>query len=555
MRFSDKLPVLRKANNYSQEILAEKIGVSRQAVSKWESGESYPDMERILELCKVLNCSLEEIMDDGVVGSSGENGKRFTFLDSFNDFLAFITKTYNMFCAMKFKQKLKCFIEMIFIAGALFGLGWAVFGIAAVVFRIVADVPYIGRTVYGIVKWLLGVSVTIMGFSIWFHLFKIRYLDYFITVEDQNVSEKTIEEPFDKPFDKPQGDRIIIRDAKHSTGRFLDVFGKILLVIFKIFVVFFAIPFIGLLLCAAFGIGGSLLYLKYGSVFACSLLAFLGLGVILYAVLECLFQFVISKKQATKRLFIMAISGIAAIGLGCGLGLASISTYEIAESTPQTLMETIQISDNTILDGWLFDKYIIDNSVQDAQIEITYGEYVEVSLDTIVNGRADGFERYYLNHNLSFQNGQRLLFDSLKNKKIPSLEEQTIKSAKITLSQENYDKIMANIKKAEEIERLESYDAILGVGDVTLDIVAIYPESGTFSLTNNTDHRIRYNTDFTIKDEFGREVMYIGEVGDDDLSAGETIRFSTEFVGIESGAYQLGGYIHNIPAFVSFVIE
>lgn len=552
MRFSDKLPILRKANNYSQEALAEKIGVSRQAVSKWESGESYPDMERILELCQVLNCSLEEIMDDGVISSGGESGKKFNFLDSFNDFLAFSTKTYNMFCAMKFKQKLKCFFEMILIAGVLFGLGWAVFGIATAIFRIVANVPYIGQTVYSIIKWLLGVSVTIAGFSIWFHLFKIRYLDYFITVEDQNVNKKTIEEP----FDKPQNDRIIIRDAKHSASRFLDVFGKILLVIFKIFVVFFAIPIVGLLVCATFGIGSSLLYLKYSSVFACSLLAFLGFGVIFYAILEVAFQFVISKKQATKRLFIMVISGIVAIGLGCGLGVTSISTYELAKSTPQTQIETIEIHDNTILDGYLFDKYVIDNSVQNAQIEITYGEYVEVNLVKIVHDRTDDFERYYLNYTVSFQNGQKLLFDSLKNKKIPNFEAQTIKNVKITLSQENYDKIMANIKRADEVARLESYDAILSEGDVTLDIVAIYPESGTFSLTNNTDHLIRYNnTNFIIKDERGREVLWIGQVGDNDLYAGETMQFSTEFGEIESGTYQLGGYIHNTPIFVSFVIE
>ena len=44
MRFSEKLPKLRKNNNLSQEQLAEQLGVSRQAVSKWEAGNSYPDM-------------------------------------------------------------------------------------------------------------------------------------------------------------------------------------------------------------------------------------------------------------------------------------------------------------------------------------------------------------------------------------------------------------------------------------------------------------------------------------------------------------------------------
>ena len=68
MQFFEKLSKLRKANNLSQEQLAEKLNVTRQAVSKWESGESYPDMAKIIQLCKILNCSLNDIMDDGVMG-------------------------------------------------------------------------------------------------------------------------------------------------------------------------------------------------------------------------------------------------------------------------------------------------------------------------------------------------------------------------------------------------------------------------------------------------------------------------------------------------------
>lgn len=65
MRFSEKLPKLRKNNNLSQEQLAEQLGVSRQAVSKWEAGNSYPDMEKMLQMCQILNCHLEDLMDDG----------------------------------------------------------------------------------------------------------------------------------------------------------------------------------------------------------------------------------------------------------------------------------------------------------------------------------------------------------------------------------------------------------------------------------------------------------------------------------------------------------
>ena len=73
MRFSEKLPKLRKDNNLSQEQLADKLGVSRQAVSKWESGNSYPDMEKMLQMCKILNCHLEDIMDDGSIGNKSSN--------------------------------------------------------------------------------------------------------------------------------------------------------------------------------------------------------------------------------------------------------------------------------------------------------------------------------------------------------------------------------------------------------------------------------------------------------------------------------------------------
>ena len=56
MKFCDKLAKQRKNNNLSQEQLAEKLNVSRQAVSKWESGSSYPDMEKIIQICGILNC-------------------------------------------------------------------------------------------------------------------------------------------------------------------------------------------------------------------------------------------------------------------------------------------------------------------------------------------------------------------------------------------------------------------------------------------------------------------------------------------------------------------
>ena len=54
MILADKILQLRKANGWSQEELAEKLNVSRQSVSKWESASAIPDINRILELSKIL---------------------------------------------------------------------------------------------------------------------------------------------------------------------------------------------------------------------------------------------------------------------------------------------------------------------------------------------------------------------------------------------------------------------------------------------------------------------------------------------------------------------
>lgn len=62
MQFSENLQFLRKKNNMTQEQLAEHLQVSRQAVSKWEAAQSYPEMENLLELCSLFSCDLDMLV-------------------------------------------------------------------------------------------------------------------------------------------------------------------------------------------------------------------------------------------------------------------------------------------------------------------------------------------------------------------------------------------------------------------------------------------------------------------------------------------------------------
>ena len=59
MTFGENLQFLRKRANMTQEDLAEKMEVSRQSVSKWESNVSYPETDAILRLCSLFHCDMD----------------------------------------------------------------------------------------------------------------------------------------------------------------------------------------------------------------------------------------------------------------------------------------------------------------------------------------------------------------------------------------------------------------------------------------------------------------------------------------------------------------
>ena len=66
MKFGDNLKQIRKSKNISQEELAERLGVSRQSVSKWETGENYPSMFNIMCLCDIFKCKINNLVHESM---------------------------------------------------------------------------------------------------------------------------------------------------------------------------------------------------------------------------------------------------------------------------------------------------------------------------------------------------------------------------------------------------------------------------------------------------------------------------------------------------------
>lgn len=71
MTLGDKLSGLRKESNYTQEQLADLLGVSRQTISKWESDTAYPETEKLIKIGKVFDCSMDYLLKEDVTEKSG----------------------------------------------------------------------------------------------------------------------------------------------------------------------------------------------------------------------------------------------------------------------------------------------------------------------------------------------------------------------------------------------------------------------------------------------------------------------------------------------------
>ena len=63
MSFGNNLQFLRKMHNrITQEELAEKLGVSRQTISKWEQDLAYPEIEKMIDLCQIFSCTMDQLV-------------------------------------------------------------------------------------------------------------------------------------------------------------------------------------------------------------------------------------------------------------------------------------------------------------------------------------------------------------------------------------------------------------------------------------------------------------------------------------------------------------
>ena len=78
MTLGEKIAKQRRELNYTQEQLADILGVSRQSISKWESDIAYPETDKLIELGKLFDCSMDYLLKEEITEKDGVQTSGFT---------------------------------------------------------------------------------------------------------------------------------------------------------------------------------------------------------------------------------------------------------------------------------------------------------------------------------------------------------------------------------------------------------------------------------------------------------------------------------------------
>ena len=444
MNLSENLKKIRKDNNLSQEDLAEKLGVSRQSVSKWESGAAYPEMDKVLELCKLFNLNIDELLNQDIKEVEQNRQSKSTINKYIDSFLSYISKSVNLFISMKFKSKIKLIFEE-FMIGLILTimailLGELLNAVYSNVFTYLPDIVFLP-----IRNILEGVYILVAAFAviaIMIYIFKVRYLDYFEVVdkektvkeEDKKIEDVKVEKKIERKEEK-----VIIRDPDHSGYKFINGLVKVLLFFIRLNVAFIGIGFsfslIGFVMCLVL----SFLISESGLLFIGTLLGLLSAIVINIVILDIIISFIFNRKTKKGLLLIAFLTSLITAGVACGLVISSFKDFSVIneydEKYYNTKEVTYKMNNNIKIDhGYDF----VESNNKDIKIVYTYVNYCNLTSyiveDDIISYYSDCLSNPELFKNfLSDLNDKKLVDDQI--------------DIKIYTTKENINKITENNKK------------------------------------------------------------------------------------------------------------
>lgn len=492
MKFSEKLIKLRKENKLSQEQLASKLDVSRQAVSKWESGQTYPEMDKLLALCKLFKCSLDDLTNDEISKDemSNNQNKKNSFINFIYEMLEFINKSISMLKSMSFKEIFKMGFELfLLIVFLLFlRLPFALvenFGVDLLYFLGLNNFP----GTYEVWSLLINLIYLILFTIIFVYIYKVRYLDKYEETEEKIVKyikEKKDEQEEEKETKKTKKEtkieeRIIVKKDNSRSFALFNILGTIMKYIIKFIVICIGLPFICTLALFAFLLIIDIILTIKGVVFIGILLGISFALIFNIMLVEVLFKFIFNMHINFKKIFMMFIISIIGLGISAGVLAFEATKVKVYDTIPNELekgniTKEFKIKDNSYifyndysvycnyndecefqLWEWRYniEKKYDENLKDKVKIEMTYNkDFVGIELKEDNAGiEVNGYNATDYN---VFVKIFKLSLEHLKDKKIYLYDNYNLDTIDITIttSKKNHELLDNNFnKRIEEIKK------------------------------------------------------------------------------------------------------
>ncbi len=367
MSFNEKLQMLRKKNNLSQEELANMLDVTRQSVSKWESGITYPEMDKLLSLCKIFKCSLEELTNDDIKEIGLENKKKLNFDNFIDNTLELVNKTYQMFRAMSFKDIIKCVFVMgiIFILLILLKVPFMILenNIRSVISHIGSG--QIANIIKEIFHLIFETSYLFIFMFLFIYLFKIIYLDKTV------IKEAKVQEIESK-------EETIITYNKNSSNVFFSILGKVIIGFIKFIIICLSFPILIFFFFLCTGLLLNFLLIIRGVFYSSITFGLIFSILFCLVVLEVVLEFIFNRQLAFKRLAISFIISVAGLGLSFGLLMVDIANTSYTDKIPDSIKESVLVKTVSATSNLTYlthynTTYQVDETLTDTfKVEVKY---------------------------------------------------------------------------------------------------------------------------------------------------------------------------------------
>lgn len=470
MKFNEKLQKLRKENKMSQEQLADLLDVSRQAVSKWESGTTYPEMDKLLMLCKIFKCTLDELTNDDISDITLEEKEEKKKKNWLNIILEYINKTIHMIKRMSFQNIVSMIIKMLLVFIFLAALCIPVYGLYLLGSGLFSILGYgIGSVLSKIWLFLLAISYAVLAVTIFFYTFKIQYLDVYDTDNTSTMKNENDEEIVEESS-KVQ---IVYRNA--PTSSIFQLFGKLCTYLFKSIIFFVSIPFFIFfvflfvaLILMVYCLFSGIIYIGFLSVTIFSIL-------LTFVIIKFLMEVLFSRKTNFSKMFRLVMVSIAGIGISIGICLFEIANSSFYNTLPNNVEE--KVISKTVpyrKDLYLWDTiyyykqhfytdsrtvhYEEDNTLTDSiRIEVSYINGFQ-NPEIIVN-TDNGVNEVIVSTNEQHFNFKNIILEDLRNKEFHNYDllydiKITVYGNKNTLNLIQEE--LKNRKEQQELSELES---------------------------------------------------------------------------------------------------